>query len=44
MGKLNPEILDMIETMIKNNKESNKYNFDDSKPNIVLNNSEFGKY
>lgn len=46
INKLNPEILDMIESMVKNNKDVNKVDIKpaDGKPNIILSDNEFGKY
>lgn len=42
INKLNPEILNMIESMVKNNKGDSKSV--EGKPSIILSDSEFGKY
>ncbi|SHI68452.1 methyl-accepting chemotaxis protein [Lutispora thermophila] len=46
ISKLNPEILDMIESIVKTNKDANNDNDKsvDGRPSIILNDSEFGKY
>ncbi|GMG96549.1 hypothetical protein [Tepidimicrobium xylanilyticum] len=45
INRLSPEVLDMIESMIKNNKEVDKDNHTlaDEKPSIILSDNEFGK-
>ena len=46
INKLNSEIFNMLESMVKNSKEANKGNnkLADVKPSIILRDSEFGKY
>jgi len=46
INKLDPEILEMIESMVRNNRDINKDNnrAEDDKTSNVLSDSEFGKY
>lgn len=44
ISKLNPEVLSMIENMVKNRKDASDSKLSESKPSILLSDSEFGKY